>query len=332
MRLGFNMPIPEPQLAIFHGPLMVSGFLGTLISLERAVGTGYGWAYLAPVSTAAGGVMLIAGLPGGALLMTLGSLVLLIIFIAIIRLQTSLFTVAMGSGALLWIIGNLFWLAGFPVWEIVFWWAGFVVLTIAGERLEITRIVGFTKGEKAAFIGAVGIYVFGLLISISHTAAGVRLLGLGMTAVMLWLLRYDIAWRTLGSQGLPRFIAASLLSGYVWLGVAGAIAAATGGAPSGPIYDAILHALFLGFVFSMIFGHAPVIFSAVLNLPVTYKPRFYAHLVLLHLTLILRITGDLGGWTEGRQAGGLLNVFVILLFLANTASSVYGSIGRTKEI
>ncbi len=82
----------------------------------------------------------------------------------------------------------------------------------------------------------------------------------------------------------------------------------------------------------MIFGHAPVIFSAVLNLPVTYKPRFYAHLVLLHLTLILRITGDLGGWTEGRQAGGLLNVFVILLFLANTASSVYGSIGRTKEI
>lgn len=330
--MGFNMPLPEPRLAAFHGPLMISGFLGTLISLERAVGTGYRWAYLAPASTGIGGVILIAGLPAGALLMSLGSLVLLIIFIAIIRLQSSLFTIAMGTGALLWLIGNYLWLAGFPVWEIVFWWAGFVALTIAGERLEITRIIRFTKGVKAAFIGAVGIYVFGLLVSISHPVAGVRLLGLGMMAVMLWLMRYDIAWRTLRSQGLPRFMAVSLLSGYVWLGIAGAIAVTTGGASSGPIYDAILHALFLGFVFSMIFAHAPVIFSAVLNLPVTYKPGFYVHLTLLHVTLILRISGDLSGWTGGREAGGLLNVFVILLFLANTGSSIYSSIGKTKKI
>jgi hypothetical protein len=127
-------------------------------------------------------------------------------------------------------------------------------------------------------------------------------------------------------------MAVSLLSGYVWLGIAGAIAVTTGGASSGPIYDAILHALFLGFVFSMIFAHAPVIFSAVLNLPVTYKPGFYVHLTLLHVTLILRISGDLSGWAGGREAGGLLNVFVILLFLANTGSSIYSSIGKTKKI
>lgn len=98
------------------------------------------------------------------------------------------------------------------------------------------------------------------------------------------------------------------------------------------IYDAILHALFLGFVFSMIFGHAPVIVSAVLNLPITYKQRFYVHLALIHLTLILRILGDLCGWAVGREAGGFLNVLVILLFLANTGSSVYSSLGKTNEI
>lgn len=33
VRLGLGMDLPEPQLAIFHGPLMISGFLGTLIGL-----------------------------------------------------------------------------------------------------------------------------------------------------------------------------------------------------------------------------------------------------------------------------------------------------------
>ncbi len=333
-RLGLKMPLPELQLAIYHGPLMVSGFLGTLISLERAVGMGHKWAYIAPASTGLGALMLIAGLPAawGALFMSLGSLVLLIIFIAIIRLQTSLFTVTMGTGALLWLAGNCLWLTGSPVWTTVFWWTGFLLLMIAGERLELTRIIRFTKTVKAAFAGAIGIYTLGLFISIFRPDAGVRILGLGMMAVTLWLIRYDIAWRILRTDGLPRFMAACLISGYVWLGIAGAIAVSTVIPPAGPIYDAILHTFFLGFVFSMIFAHAPVIFSAVLNLPVAYRPRFYVHLVLLQLSLILRIAGDLSGWEDGREAGGLLNVFVILLFLANTGSSVYASYGKTRAI
>lgn len=333
-RLGLNMPLQEPRLATFHGPLMVSGFLGTLLGLERAVGIGYRWAYIAPASTGLGALMLMMGLSGssGAFLMSLGSLVLLIIFLVIIRRQMSLFTVTMGIGVLFWIIGNCLWLMGSPVYRIVFWWAGFLVLMIAGERLEITRIIRFSTTVKAAFITAVGIYVLGLLISIFLPEAGARVLGLGMIAVMLWLMRYDIAWRTLRAQGLPRFMAACLISGYVWLGIAGAIAVSTAIPPAGPIYDALLHALFLGFVFSMIFAHAPIIFSAVLNLPLAYKPQFYAHLALLHLSLVLRISGDLGIWADGREAGGLLNVFAVLLFLVNTGSSIYTSYGKVKEI
>lgn len=37
VRLGWGLPPLRPTLPIAHGPLMVSGFLGTLISLERAV-------------------------------------------------------------------------------------------------------------------------------------------------------------------------------------------------------------------------------------------------------------------------------------------------------
>lgn len=37
VRLGWNFPLPSPGLVMLHGPLMVSAFFGTLISLERAV-------------------------------------------------------------------------------------------------------------------------------------------------------------------------------------------------------------------------------------------------------------------------------------------------------
>jgi hypothetical protein len=37
LRLGWAWPTPQPSLALLHGPLMVCGFLGTLIGLERAV-------------------------------------------------------------------------------------------------------------------------------------------------------------------------------------------------------------------------------------------------------------------------------------------------------
>ena len=48
-RLGWAVPLPRPGFSSLHGPLMVSGFLGTLISLERAVALGRPWAYAAPL-------------------------------------------------------------------------------------------------------------------------------------------------------------------------------------------------------------------------------------------------------------------------------------------
>jgi hypothetical protein len=46
VRLGWALAAPAP-LAAFHGPLMVAGFLGTVIGLERAVALGRLWAYAA---------------------------------------------------------------------------------------------------------------------------------------------------------------------------------------------------------------------------------------------------------------------------------------------
>src|SRR5262249_30675669 len=78
----------------------------------------------------------------------------------------------------------------------------------------------------------------------------------------------------------------------------------------------------LGFVFSMIFGHAPVIFPAVLVVQPRFRPTFYSHVVLLHLALLLRVGADLAKWTTGRRWGGILGALAIGLFLANTVVSL----------
>ena len=323
LRLGWPLPVVS-SVAAFHGPLMVSGFLATVIGLERAVALGQRWAYASPLAAGLGGLALIIGVPGrvGPLLLTAASLGLTVVFLAILRRQAAPFTVVMALGAVAWLIGQVLWLAGWPIHRVAPWWVGFLVLTIAGERLELSRLVRVSNLGRVTFLLAIALFLGGLTMTATAEEAGARLSGGGLVALALWLARYDVARRTVRQPGLPRFIALCLLGGYVWLGAAGLLAISAPGATAGPQYDALLHMLFLGFVFSMIFGHAPIIFPAVLGWRVTFRRSFYAHLGLLHVTLLLRVTGDLLDWPSARRWGGLLNVLALLLFFANTAYSV----------
>lgn len=322
-RLGWPVP-SEPALIVFHGPLMVSGFLGTLIGIERAVAVAHPWAYAAPAATGLGALALMVGAPApvGGSLLTLGSAALVIVFGAILRRQLALFTAVMALGAVVWLMGQALWLGGWPISRVALWLAGFLLLTIAGERLELARVLRLSLASRALFAAVVAIFLAGLVLTTVDFDAGVRLSGAGLVALTLWLARHDVARRTVRQIGLTRFIALCLLSGYAWLGVSGMLLAHYGGVGAGGPYDAALHAFFLGFVFAMIFAHAPLIFPAILGWPVAFRPAFYAHLILLHLTLVLRIAGDLVPWPAARQWGGLLNAVALLLFFANTAYGV----------
>ncbi len=78
VRLPLNLPLPggNANWLTFHGPLMVCGFLGTVIGLERAVGLRGWWTYPAPALTGVGSLLVIVGTPGHVpvALITLGSL------------------------------------------------------------------------------------------------------------------------------------------------------------------------------------------------------------------------------------------------------------------
>ena len=98
-------------------------------------------------------------------------------------------------------------------------------------------------------------------------------------------------------------MAACLLSGYGWLVVAGLVWLVGGAATSGPAYDAVIHAVLLGFTLSMIMAHAPVILPAVLRRPLPYRPIMYLPVALLHASLVLRILfGDASGMPEREPA------------------------------
>ncbi|HZQ62027.1 MAG TPA: hypothetical protein VFC24_11800, partial [Casimicrobiaceae bacterium] len=59
-RLGWTMPAMAVDLAAWHGPLLLCGFFGVVIALERAVAIGRLWAYAAPLIAGIGTVALFA--------------------------------------------------------------------------------------------------------------------------------------------------------------------------------------------------------------------------------------------------------------------------------
>ncbi len=119
-----------------------------------------------------------------------------------------------------------------------------------------------------------------------------------------------------------RFIAICLLSGYIWLALAGLIGISGGFLPGHPWRDAALHAVGLGFVFSMILVHAPIIFPAVARVKIPYHPAFYLPLLVLHASLVLRVAGVLSGAFALRQEGGLANAIALLIFILAMVISV----------
>lgn len=295
VRAGFDLP--GSGVALHHAQVMVVGFLGSLIALERAVAIRRTWSYLAPPLLFVGSVLSFHS-PTFMLLASVGAAVVVGVFAYLLlnyghRPQW----VVMGLGALLLAVGNLLYALGSPINYVLHYWLLFLVLTIAGERLELSILLIPKRGVVPTFYVPVSLSVLGVLLG-SGTVVGLSYLLLAV-----WLLYYDVATRNVRAGGLIRFVAVTLLLGYVWLlfgGVAWIL-----NLP----YDLRIHTVTLGFVFSMIFAHAPVIFPAILRLRVRFSPALYVPVLLLHLSLLVRFLYDL-------KVGAVLGVVAILLYFA----------------
>lgn len=323
--MGILLPL-SPQLsstlARTHGLLMVSVSLTTLISLERARASGKAWTYLAPLTSWVG-MLLYPFEPSLSVLFLMASAFFLVaIYFSYLRLYFHLEVGIMFLGGMELLFAYLLLFQGASPNAIAPWFAGFLILTIAGERLELGKMRNLSQYPRITLIFILSITLLGTILGLTTPNVGIRTVGAGWLLISLWLLRYDIALRTVRQRGLTRFIALSLIMGYFWLLMGGVLALWYGHIPAGPLFSAIYHCIFVGFVFSMIFGHAPVILPALLMKPLFYRPFFYLHLFLLHGSLIIRVAGELGGVLLLRQSGGIGNALAIGLFLLFTLLSL----------
>jgi hypothetical protein len=120
-------------------------------------------------------------------------------------------------------------------------------------------------------------------------------------------------------DGLPRFVAMALTCGYVSLLGTGVLMLSLDNEPLA--YDAVVHSFFIGFIFSMIFAHGPIILPGVVGITVKpYHKILYLWLVLLHASWVIRICGDIILDFSLRKHSGYITALAILGYLITIAS------------
>ncbi|MEP2670233.1 MAG: hypothetical protein ABJH04_14620 [Cyclobacteriaceae bacterium] len=287
-RMGWGVPLPE--VYIHHGAIMVGGFLGSLIALEKIIPLRNYRFLVGPLFSSSSIVVFIAGeFQYAVLMIILASLIMVFVYATYLKKQYSLYLVLAMSGAMCWFIGNvlLLWKHFYPM--IFPWWMGFLLFTIVSERLELTKFLPVSQGNKNSLIALLCFFVLG--ITLPFHGVGTYVTGLSLVLISIWLMRYDVIRLTIKKSGLTRFTGIALSCGYASLLLVGIFLFALRDTAFG--YDIIVHTFFLGFIFSMIFAHGPIILPGVLGLTVKpFTPLFYFPLVILYVSLIIRVAAD----------------------------------------
>jgi hypothetical protein len=327
IRLG-SLLVPLPSAAANHGLLMVGGFLGTLISVERAMVMSQKSWLLIPLLTGFSTIPFLMGnSETGLLLLMAGSLGLS----AIMHLQTlkhpKFHSVLLYIGAACWFVGNFFaWQTGLIAAGTT-WWIGFLMFTIVGERMELSQFLPVPNWSKIALKTLLALFTLGLVVPFHSW--GNEIMGGAALLIAIWLLRFDMAKVAARKKGQFRYIGLGLRFGYVWLGFQGLVLLFM--ESHALYYDLMLHTFFLGFVFSMIWAHAPIIFPTIFALRISpYHPVLWLSWSIFQLTLMGRILFSLMGEFELRKIFGVANGFAILIQFALMAAILFYKLRKER--
>jgi hypothetical protein len=308
VRIGWRLDVHG--LAASHGAIMVGGFLGTLIALEKLIPLKTKILYAIPIVSGGSLIAFCLGLPQEAVLMiTIASLGLSVVFAFYYAKHRELQFLIMFAGALCWLTGNVFLYSenfyplSFPLW------VGFILLIIVGERIEITKFLPVTMKQKGILFALLALYVGSSLVSFHGIGSIVS--GIALICISIWLLQYDLIRVSITKAGLTKYVAVALLCGYLALLICGVFFITMQGSIMS--YDVLVHTFFLGFVFSMIFAHGPIILPGVLGISAKPFHRiFYLWLILLQISWLTRAFADSALHFYLRQISGALSVMAIL--------------------
>jgi hypothetical protein len=320
LRLGWTQ-FNIAETAIYHGIIMTGSFLGALISMERAVVmTNKAW-LLVPILAVLALPLHLLNYPIIAIVSLVLSSTALTILMYIQSLkvkEASHYVITLG--AFCWAVGNALLLKSDFVPMVVPWWIAFLLFTIVGERLELSRFLPV----KRIFILVLYILIAGVFCSffIPFHFGGSRITGILIAFIAIWLLRFDMARISIKKKGEYRYIGLGLIVGFVWLLVHAFIMIFLEN--HALYYDLWVHSFFLGFAFSMIWAHAPIIFPAVVKVKrLIYHPILYIPWLLFQISLVGRVWSSFAENYELRQVFGVANGWIILLMFLSMAMTYF---------
>lgn len=300
-----------------HGAVMVGGFLGTLIVLEKIIPLKKKILFIIPMLSACNVLFFMLSQPAiSTILLILASAGLILVFLYYLNVERSLIYGLMLGGAINWFIGNVLLLTEnfYPL--ALPWWVGFILFIITAERLELMGFLPVSQFKKKLFIGLLLAFMIGVLISfhgIGNIICGIALIG-----ISTWLMRNDLIGITIKKNDLTQFVAISLLAGYVALLLTGILFITFSN--QWLAYDAIVHTFFIGFVFSMIFAHGPIILPGVLGINAKpFHKLLYLWLILLHSSWLIRIFADAFTEFMWRKASGIISTVSVLAYFVSLA-------------
>ena len=287
-RAGWDSALlPGAGLAFRHSVLLAIA-LTALASLETATRRGTLYALCATALAGSCGWMIAAPFERGPfVLLLIATLFLLVSNVASARTRPPVVGAYTVAGSAFLFVGNVLLFPDMPSHVVTSWWLGATLFYTLGlhiekgdlfpdrrERLLLYVLIGL------ALIGAVlKNYALGAEFGDPYSVTpllrwgGDRLLGFVMGAAAIWLLARDASdsWQRLCAIG-----------GGLFLALAGGLALYTGEILAGPLYEAIVHAFFVGFAVSLVLS------------------RFYlngyvalATLLVLYISLLCWIAGTL---------------------------------------
>lgn len=287
-------------LSFHHGVLMLNGFAGGVITVERLLSNRKDqWFLVGLILLISGLTLYIAGFEYGLLLVA-GNIAILFVKETLIlnenKIHNSVYQLV---GLLSWFIGNLkFYQNGFYP-AVVPFWIVFILMLIVGTRLSKMGkedVISMVLSLTIFFSFWLGFHGYGQSIyGVGLSLLSVRLGYLEVRNRSKHLLGLMIAYGWLLISGIS-----SLFSDYILYS-----------------YDLALHAFFLGFFFSMIFLNAPDALLKKLDLDQlkTY-PNFWV--LFLSSGLIVRlIMGDLLQMQTARNMGSILNLLTIIIYIVS---------------
>lgn len=317
-RLG--APLPHLEITGFHGPIMVGGFLGGLISLERCITRSNRFWMAVPILALTSIPLFILNLPNQAYLaQLLASIGLLSLHLRQMAENKAGDLWPGTIGTLLWVVASLRLLLSPLIEMSVLGWEGFILFTVLGERMELSRFLNISQGQRTVRDSLLAALALSFIIPF-HTVGLYLQSGLTLLVIVAFL-KSEMAWKALKKGGQFSYIATAILSGYLWLGIHAFWASL--GIDHPLYYDIYLHTFFLGFGFSMIWAHAPIIVPALLRRQLKlYHPSFWVLLGLFHLSLMARVVSSALLELEARWIFSSVNGVMIVLFFITLASRV----------